>query len=125
MEQGKSNVTAGAVGVKMHYFIPNPRLTGIDPSNIFLLRNDASMGTLDLDTNEGTLKSFLDFANQSNIDRLNTSNDEMVKFSTLVIVDNDSFDVKKQFRIAYKYEDNGVVKYAYTPTFVYTYNSIV
>ena len=111
----------------IHYYFhfPNPKYYNIDLSNVYILYHSSKHGLLDIDNAKISIK-FTDNLSSYNANRINSSTDERIDYSWTVYssVENPDYNSTKYFRLAYKYEEDGQTKYAYSSVFEASYNEL-
>ena len=112
------------VGIKYEYYIPNPKYhEGIYLDKIYILFHSEKHGILDME-NSKNIRSLNSLFTDTNKNYLDNSTDNMVFFTTFIYSTEPNYDSTKCFRMAYEYEENGQVKYTYSPTFKAAYNDL-
>ena len=106
-------------GFYVHFTVPNPKFyeTG-DYSKVFLLKGINKENEV-FDKDNSVCTSIASLMNDETLDYINNSNDKEVPLRTFVKLKKDySVDTTFYFRLCYEYEDNGIVKYSYSPTII-------
>ncbi len=105
------------------YIVPNPKYNYVDFSKIHYLSSNFENNELDINTATKVTKPAWDENDLKAFDSIDapTVNCQIV----LSYNEGEDLNTRKQFRIAYKCEENGQITYVYTPVFTTSYNELV
>ena len=118
------NKTDGYNGILFYFGFQNPKYcSDIDFSNVLLIENDADKGTVDINSylHEMVLS---DVMYERNYNYIKNSNDPYIVINFGYGMSSIHYDTPISYRICYKYNENGVTRYAYSPTMTLTYNEV-
>lgn len=119
--------SANKVGIEYTFAIPNPKYNEIDLTKIYYIFQDENkVGPL-LDMNSATFcNNFAENLSNTNKEYIKNSTDKKITFTYFVYGNENkyNYESKKLFRIAYEYEENGQIRYAYSPVFKASYNEL-
>jgi len=106
----------------MVYTFPNPKYNeSVNLNNIYLLINGRS--AIDVPNMQNTESlCFGEIANDINIGHIENNTNPTITFKTSTPVPDGKENHPCKFRIAYKYNENGTEKYAYSAILTTTYN---
>ena len=109
----------------MVYTFPNPKYNeNVNLNNIYLLANGRS--AIDVpNVHNTTLVCFGETANDVNMGYIENNTNPTITFKTTFTVPDGKEDAPCKFRVAYKYNENGIEKYAYSAVFTVTYNELL
>ena len=99
-----------------HTYVPNPKYVDVNYHKMYFITNAEEDGELTMET-ATEIRNMGDRFSDENLQKMENSVDLSVHYWVVVKVNKNPVDMAKtmQSRVAYEYEENGEVKYAYTP----------
>ena len=107
------------IGFVVTVSIPNPKFNDIDLSKIYMLRKTKYEGLVDI--NNAQNKNSLSETTFATAD----SNEEHISLDWFFYSESGDKTAKRNYRLAYQYEEDGVIKYAYSANFCASYNDVI